>query len=128
MVGANLYQRYINRLRDRQQKLIDTNSTTSAKDIYARETYDPELPESRQIPEEAALSKQTVDQIDGLLVCTGVYKPGQLDEEDGDEKNYQGHRDFPRITELYKPAHTFQDVNEAIDYILDKENFHPAQI
>ena len=128
MVGANLYQRYINRLRERQQKLIENKDTSSSKDIYTSETYDPELPESRQIPKEASLSKQTVDQIEGLLVCTGVYKPGQQDDVEGDEKNYQGHRDFPRITELYKPIHTFQDVNEAIDYILEKENFHPAQV
>jgi hypothetical protein len=89
--------------------------------------YDPELPESRQIPKEASFSKQTVDQIEGLLVCTGVFKPGQTHEEDGDEKNYQGHRDFPRITELYKPTHTFNDVSEAIDYILEKEGFCSMQ-
>jgi len=121
IVGSNLYQRYIKRLRERQQMLRDSNIESSAKDIYLNEIYDPELPESRQIPKSATLSKQTVDQVESLLVCTGVYKPNQSHEEGGDEKNYQGHRDFPRITELYRPTHTFTDVNEAIDYILEKE-------
>lgn len=120
IVGSNLYQRYINRLRERQSQ---SDGDSSNKDTYASEVYDPELPQSRQIPQEAAFSKQTVDRIESLLVCTGVYRPGQNEDVEGDEKNYQGHRDFPRISELYKPTKTFDDVSQAIDYILEKEKF-----
>lgn len=123
IVGTNLYQRYIDRLHNRQQKNIAEEGGSSPKDVYANETYDPELPESRQTPESAAhiLEKQTVTTIESVLVCTGVYKPGMAPEEEGDEKNYMGHRDFPRISQLYKPTVLFQDVEEAIDYILEKE-------
>lgn len=82
---------------------------------------DPELPMSRNVPSGSELSKQTVRTIESLLVCTGVYKPGQEPGSDGDEKNYKGHKDFPFNPVLYKPTCTFEDVNEAVNYILEKE-------
>ena len=56
-----------------------------------------------------------------LFTSKGVYKPGQEHDKEGDEKHYAGHRDFPKITDLYKPHKTFEDVYGAIEYILQEE-------
>lgn len=116
-MGTNLYQRFVNRLRSRRNNMepADENDKTS-------ENYDPELAESRNVPHGATFIDQTVDTVESILVCTGVYKPGVAPEKEGDEKNYHGHRDFPRITELYKPTKLVQDVYDAIEYILEKED------
>ena len=116
IVGTNLYQRYVNRLRQRRNNIepADENSKVS-------ENYDPEIPECRNVPLGATFSEQTVERVESILVCTGVYKPGVEPDKEGDEKNYHGHRDFPRITELYKPTKLVQDVYDAIEYILEKE-------
>ena len=58
----------------------------------------------------------------GVLVCTGVYKEGVEPEQEGDEKNYPGHRDFARIPELYRPSTICKDVHEALSYIMQLEN------
>lgn len=64
---------------------------------------------------------QTMTEIQGVLVNTGVYKPGQSPEKGESEKLYKGHRDFPYNNELYKPAIICEDVHKAIEYILDRE-------
>lgn len=117
IVGGNLYQRYIRRLHTRRSNM------ESNKEREDMGEMDPELPQSRNMPHGTNLSKQTVSSIESILVTTGVYKPGQSPEKEGDEKNYHGHRDFPRITELYKPSILVDTVADAIDYILEKENF-----
>jgi hypothetical protein len=90
------------------------------------ENVDPELPESRNVPPTAQFYPQTVDTVEGVLVCTGVYTPGgPAPEEDpeGCEHLHHGHRDFPKNNELKKPIIICDDVNTAIDYILEKEDF-----
>jgi len=120
IVGANLYQRYINRLSTRLQNNVIDDDDKTGKSV---ELVDPELPESRNVPTGAKFVKQTVETCDGLLVCTGCYNPEIRAEVEGDEKNYQGHRDFPRITELYKPAKILNDVDGCIDYIFEKQEY-----
>ena len=83
--------------------------------------YDPELPESRNIPTGAELKAQTVVDVETILVCTGVYKPGTSVARDDGEKNYHGHRDFEHNPELYKPTKICTDTCEAVEYILEKE-------
>ena len=95
----------------------------SSKDNKSLELIDPELPESRNVPTGAKFLKQTVETIDGLLVCTGCYNPDVTPDVEGDEKNYQGHRDFPRITELYKPTKIFHDVNDCMDFVFETEQY-----
>ncbi len=125
IVGCNLYQRYIDRY---HMRLEQNDIQTYDPDANNSEVYDPELPASRQIPNSADWTKQSVERIESLLVCTGVYNPEINSDVEGDEKNYMGHRDFPRISQLYQPTKTFQDVNEAIDYILEKEQYYPSAV
>jgi len=115
IVGANLYQRYIDRLHKRRNNIDDEETQKNP------ELIDPELPQSRNIPPGTDFLPQTVTECQGVLVETGVYKPGQSPEKGSTEKNYRGHRDFPYINELYKPAVIVDDVLKAIEYILDRE-------
>lgn len=117
IVGTNLYQRYVTRL----HKRIDGEICNGNKDSKNDEAYDSELPESRNVPTGTTFNAQAVTQSMGVLVCTGVYKPGVEKDMEGDEKNYHGHRDFPYNAKLYKPTKTVEDVYEAIQYILEKE-------
>ena len=121
IVGSNLYQRYVDRLITRRN---NNDLDTLDKDAKLAELIDPELPESRNVPTSAKFLKQTVEDVISILVCTGVYKPGISPEpgkEEVDEKCYHGHRDFPQITELYKPRKTCDNVEKAIDFILERE-------
>ena len=122
IVGGNLYQRYIRR---RQTRV--SNMEHDDGDCKTGESLDPELPQSRNMPPGTKLIKQSVSTIDTVLVETGVYKPGQAPEKEGDEKNYHGHRDFPRITELYKPSVIVGNVADAIDHILRKEKYFEVE-
>jgi len=118
IVGSNLYQRYITRL----HKRINGEICNGNKDSKHDETFDPELPESRNVPAGSSFNSQTVSHSLSVLVCTGVYTPGVEKDMEGDEKNYHGHRDFPYNAKLYKPTKTCNDVEEAIQYILERES------
>ena len=117
IVGTNLYQRYVTRLHKRKDGEINNGD----KDSKQADSYDPELPESRNVPTGSNFNTQTVTQSMGVLVCTGVYKPGVEKDMEGDEKNYHGHRDFPYNAKLYKPTKTVEDVDDAVRYILERE-------
>lgn len=115
IVGCNLYQRYIDRLKKRRfrnSSLIEGE----IRDSRYIELYDDQLPACRNVPPGAKFFPQTVDTVKGLLVCTGVYKKGTKLEEIG-----SGHRDFPNDSELQLPAKTLDDVDAAVDYILETE-------
>ena len=116
IVGANLYQRFCQRSQRRR------NNIDQYEDVKNSELIDPELPASRNVPLGSELSPQTIREVESLLVCTGVYKPGKTSANDGGEKNYKGHKDFPFNASLYKPTRTFADVDEAVQYIMEKEN------
>ena len=63
-----------------------------------------------------------MNECQGVLVSTGCYVPGSVSpEKEGSEKSYKGHRDFPYNNELYKPEVILGDVNDAIEYILNRE-------
>jgi HAD superfamily hydrolase (TIGR01456 family) len=123
IVGSNLYQRYVDRLHTRNND--NNNSSDESNKENKLSLIDSDLPESRNIPGGTSLSKQTVDKVISILVCTGVYKPGVMPEPGSDEEEekqyYHGHRDFPKINELYKPTKIVSNVDEAIDFILQHE-------
>lgn len=112
IVGANLYQRYVRRMEERRKNKADPSADPS---------YDPELPQCRNVPADAHLHPQSADSVVPLLVCTGVFKPGENKYRENEEKFYHGHRDFAPNPALYKPARTQNDVCNAIEFILEKE-------
>jgi len=118
IVGCNLYQLYVDRLKKRSMNSsIVEDKIQDSKAIE----FDDELPASRNVPSTAKFFPQTVESVVGLLVCTGVYKKGEKLDTEGDEDIFHGHRDFPNTSELQNPKETFDDVDGAIDYILEKE-------
>lgn len=124
IVGSNLYQRYIDRLHE--QTSNDNNNKVDESDKENKSSIiDSSLPESRNIPRGSNLTRQSAEKIISILVSTGVYKPGVGPEPWADEEEekqfYHGHRDFPKINELYKPTKKCDNVDEAIDYILQQE-------
>lgn len=97
-----------------------------SREARMQENVDTELPNSRNVPATAQLNPSTVDTVEGILVCSGVYSPGgPAPEEDveGAEMIHHGHRDIAKNNELRKPIIICDDVNTAIDYILEKEEF-----
>jgi len=114
IVGSNLYQRYIDRMKHRRRRI----SVTQQQQHETR--GDPDLPYSRNVPPGTKFIPQSVDTMESILVCTGVYKKG--DDPEGDGKSYHGHRDFPQNTELNVPTFICEDADEAIDYILLNED------
>ena len=126
VVGTNLYQRYIDRFHRRINNQIDLVDDSDNFGISKRNlVYDPELPQSRNVPRSAALQPLSVTETQALLVCTGVYRPNNSESTLGEdnEKNYQGHRDFPNNPTLYKPTKICKDVYEAVEYIIENEQF-----
>jgi HAD superfamily hydrolase (TIGR01450 family) len=129
VVGTNLYQRYIDRLHRRINNEIDLSEDSIDNPMSKHGlTYDSELPQSRNVPRNAALQPQTVTDALPILVCTGVYRPNNTESTLGEdnEKHYQGHRDFPNNPALYKPSKIVKDVHEAVEYIVDFEHFSLA--
>ena len=122
IVGSNLYQRYIDRLRRRRQSAAASRVDPNSKEGRIIERIDPELPMSRNVPPSVKFFQQTVETVEAILVCTGVYTPGTAPPEvEGEEKTHLGHRDFPKNPELCRPTIICDDVDTAIDYILEKE-------
>ena len=77
-------------------------------------------PKSRIIPSSAKFHKQTVQNIEGLLVSTGVYNPTQSKKKDNGDHS---HRDFDVDSDLPIPSKYVEDIDCAITYALQKENY-----
>ncbi len=66
-------------------------------------------------------SKHSVSSIEGILVCTGVYKHGiDADVARTDSSNH-AHRDFNITPDLLLPSKIVDNVYDAVKYILGKE-------
>ena len=118
IVGSNLYQRYVDRLHRASASLDDIENSNTTKES---EFVDPTLPACRIMPADTKLLKQSVEEVNSVLVCTGVYTAGVPPEQRGDERYYHGHRDFPNIADLYKPTKLVDTVYEAMQYIMERE-------
>ena len=64
-----------------------------------------------------------VEEVISILVCTGVYQPGDEECSHGAGASTRGHRDFPNREQLYKPTHIVRDANEAIRLVLKEEGY-----
>ena len=126
IVGANLYNRYIN-----QYMIRKNNAHLSDEDTkkHLGAIIDADIPACRNTPEDTDFLPQTVEESFGVLVCTGCYKPDAVaggrggKESDGDNKTYHGHRDFAYNSSLCKPVATVDDVEKAIEFILQREGY-----
>ena len=106
IIGANLYDRYL-------KKMWNNKDTGSDEET--------ELPQSRVIPKDTHLRRQSVRSVESVLVGTGVYSPES--EENKDDEVYHGHRDIVFEPELAKPSIFVPDVYHGIQHILEHEGF-----
>lgn len=115
IVGANLYDRYLKRL-------------WSNKDNGNSDEESDDLPQSRTIPANVSLRRQSVRSIHGVLVGTGVFNLEKEKEKSQDDEVYHGHRDITHEPDLAKPSRFVPDVCHGIQYILEQENFLPKAV
>uniref|UniRef100_A0A8D0ABA5 Haloacid dehalogenase like hydrolase domain containing 5 n=1 Tax=Sander lucioperca TaxID=283035 RepID=A0A8D0ABA5_SANLU len=106
--GANLYDRYLSQ----QHAAMTTTTKLVAQGTGSQVTMT--VPEEEELVSAAA-------QCRSILVCTGVYNPS-----DGNtavsESVFHGHRDLVLDLELVEPHHVVEDVEEAVDLLLQREN------
>ncbi|KAF1392341.1 hypothetical protein PFLUV_G00051780 [Perca fluviatilis] len=106
--GANLYDRYLSQ----QHAAMTTTTKLVAQGTGSQVTM--AVPEEEELVSAAA-------QCRSILVCTGVYNRG-----DGNmavsESVFHGHRDLALDLELVEPHHLVEDVEEAVDLMLQQEN------
>ncbi|XP_034722103.1 haloacid dehalogenase-like hydrolase domain-containing 5, partial [Etheostoma cragini] len=104
--GANLYDRYLS-----QQEA----AMTTAPKLVAQATGS-QL--TMAVPEEEEGLVSAAAQCRSILVCTGVYRPG--DGNQVSESVLHGHRDLVLDLGLLEPHHVVQDVEEAVDLLLQE--------
>uniref|UniRef100_A0A3B5BLD9 Uncharacterized protein n=1 Tax=Stegastes partitus TaxID=144197 RepID=A0A3B5BLD9_9TELE len=107
--GANLYNRYL----AQQHAAMTTAAKVVAQGIGSQVT----------VAEEEVVCAA---QCHSILVCTGVYKPHSLlpsDQNSGiSESVFHGHRDLVLEPDLLEPSHLVEDVEAAVDLLLEQEN------
>ncbi|XP_055364894.1 haloacid dehalogenase-like hydrolase domain-containing 5 isoform X3 [Betta splendens] len=105
--GANLYNRYL-----AQQSAMETSSKLFAKAAGSQLTMAEEL-------------VSTASQCHSILVCTGVYNPHSILSSDQSssitETELHGHRDLVLEPDLVAPNHVVEDVEAAVDLVLQQE-------
>jgi len=76
------------------------------------------------IPTGVELNDQTVEHCLSMLVGTGVYKHGtEVNKKGPDGKVvYHGHRDIAHEPHLTNPHKYVHDVDQGIEYILERES------
>uniref|UniRef100_A0A665XBG3 Haloacid dehalogenase-like hydrolase domain-containing 5 n=1 Tax=Echeneis naucrates TaxID=173247 RepID=A0A665XBG3_ECHNA len=110
--GANLYNRYL-----AQQHAAMTTSTK-----YVAQGTGSQM--TTVVPEAELVSAAA--QCHSILVCTGVYNPrSPLPSNPGStitEKVFHGHRDLVLEPDLVEPSHVVEDVEAAVDLLLQRED------
>ena len=98
----------------------NVNSDITAANLYqryVRMTSHADFPTSRQLPLTAAIEPQTVKEVHGILVRTGVYRDDQQTEVDHSHKDFR----FEDMRSLAKPTVVVDNVLHAVEYILERE-------
>ena len=143
IVGTNLYQRYVDRMLATRNQIDNSSDQADQGTGKDADGQDAGLPSCRNVPPAAEFHRQTVNTVVPILVRTGVYRgpasdskdrsssvsSSEEEDEDGsvedhtDQRDFQGHRDFPNNAELRKPQRICDDVASAIDYIMSREDW-----
>ncbi|XP_061584093.1 haloacid dehalogenase-like hydrolase domain-containing 5 [Cololabis saira] len=105
--GANLYNRYL-----AQQHA----AMTGGAKMVAQATGTPVT-----VAEEESVS---ATQCQSILVCTGVYNPRVEQNRSVTEMVFHGHRDLVLDPDLVEPSHVVEDVEAAVDLMLQQESSH----
>ncbi|KAM7006146.1 haloacid dehalogenase-like hydrolase domain-containing 5 [Tautogolabrus adspersus] len=110
--GANLYNRYL----AQQHAAMTTTTKLVAEGTGSQVTM--------AVPEEDLVSAAA--QCQSILVCTGVYNPhSPLPSDQSNavtETVFHGHRDLVLEPDLVEPSHVVEDVEAAVDLMLQRES------
>ncbi|KAM9361397.1 haloacid dehalogenase-like hydrolase domain-containing 5 [Symphorus nematophorus] len=110
--GANLYNRYL----AQQHAAMTTTTKLVAQGTGSQVTM--------VVPEEELVSAAA--QCRSILVCTGVYNPHSPLPSDQSsavtETVFHGHRDLVLEPDLVEPSHVVEDVEAAVDLLLQQES------
>ncbi|XP_045931388.1 haloacid dehalogenase-like hydrolase domain-containing 5 isoform X1 [Micropterus dolomieu] len=111
--GANLYNRYLT-----QQHAAMTSTTKLVAHGTGSQV-------TMAVPEEELISAAAA-QCRSILVCTGVYNPHSPLPSDQSgtfmETVFHGHRDLVLDPDLVEPSHVVEDVEAAVDVLLQQES------
>ncbi|XP_076603440.1 haloacid dehalogenase-like hydrolase domain-containing 5, partial [Chaetodon auriga] len=109
--GANLYNRY---LAQQQHAAMTTTTMLVAQGTGSQVTM--------VAPEEELVSAAA--RCRSILVCTGVYNPHALLPSDQNSMVtvFHGHRDLVLEPDLVEPSHVVEDVEAAVDLLLQQES------
>ncbi|XP_041815913.1 haloacid dehalogenase-like hydrolase domain-containing 5 [Chelmon rostratus] len=109
--GANLYNRY---LAQQQHAAITTTTKLVSQGMGSQVTT--------TVPEEPLVSAAA--QCRSILVCTGVYNPHSPLPSDQNSMVtvFHGHRDLVLEPDLVEPSHVVEDVEAAVDLLLQQES------
>ncbi|XP_042261874.1 haloacid dehalogenase-like hydrolase domain-containing 5 [Thunnus albacares] len=109
--GANLYNRYL----AQQHAAMTTNTKLVAQGTGSQVTM--------AVPEAELVSAAA--ECRSILVCTGVYNPRSPlpsdQSSDVAETVFHGHRDLVLEPDLVEPSHVVEDVEAAVDLLLQQE-------
>lgn len=117
VLGANLYNNFLRRFRH----LSGSDRTRNDEDAQHQRAS---VSNSRMMPSQAALLPQTARVIDAILVHTGVYRPGDMEQKRGTS---YCHRDFQGATDLVLPTFEVENCMDGIEMVLAEHNFHPSK-
>ncbi|XP_034537458.1 haloacid dehalogenase-like hydrolase domain-containing 5 [Notolabrus celidotus] len=110
--GANLYNRYL----AQQHATMKTTTKLVAEGTGSQVTM--------AVPDEDLMSAAA--QCHSILVCTGVYNPRSPLPSDQSsavtETVFHGHRDLVLDPDLVEPSHVVEDVEVAVDLLLQQES------
>ncbi|XP_053111442.1 haloacid dehalogenase-like hydrolase domain-containing 5 isoform X2 [Hemicordylus capensis] len=110
--GANLYNRYL-------QAQTEVNITAMAAD--------PQSEEPLEVQKDGNVPISSAESCLSILVCTGVYNHQEDMPVDQNETLmetvFHGHRDFHFDPSLVEASHVVCDVNDAVELVLQKENW-----
>ena len=108
--GANLYNRY---LQAHAEVSVTAMAAESNKHLEAQREHN--------------VSISSAKSCQSILVCTGVYNPhGDMPADCNEsllETVFHGHRDFHFDPSLVEASHVVHDVNDAVELVLEKENW-----
>jgi hypothetical protein len=122
--GANVYNRYLQTRALSKLKQIVTKSSTASLTDTISPTIDTNAwnhTNTVELVVDDAEQYYSAEQIQSILVCTGVYNHDAYDETASID---HGHRDMIIDPELKKPKHMVEHVLDAVKLIFDIEHYH----
>lgn len=120
MFGANVYNRYLQTRSLSKLKHVVTQTATVSLTSPSMDNNAWNTSNAVELAADDAEHYYSAENIQSILVCTGVYNQEVYDESSSIN---HGHRDMIIDPELKKPKHTVEHVLDAVKLVFDLEQF-----